>query len=101
MQKINLQNEDNKLKELEKLGNIPANIGYDPYLAWVWHCGMCDSQGYIFANELSSKELEQFKRGEMKGKRLKACDRCRNGVAKVIKQLDRARAFHFNDIRFR
>ena len=101
MAEVDLKNTGDKLRELEKFGNIPKNIGYDPYNAWVWHCGMCDSRGYIFEQGLSFKLRKAFRRGEMLRKRWQGCNRCKNGVTRVVKKMDRARAFHLNSIRFR
>lgn len=85
-------------KKIEKYGNLPANLGWDPYKAWRYQCRDCGHTGYIFENMLTNRER---KAGFRKGDRWKACKSCRGTGNRVCEVLCRKRAFHLNDIRHR
>jgi len=89
-----------ELKKIQELGNIPKNCGFDPYNAWRWQCRSCGSQGTIFENQITPKELKSLKKNWRKH-RTRNCNGCGSSWTKVIYKLDAREAFHKNDIRFR
>lgn len=87
-----------KLQKAESYGNIPANIGYNPYLGYRWHCTACNSQGTLLAFQLPHK----LRHGNLpRGTEIHRCAACRVGKRKIIYKLDKAAALHRNDIFWR
>lgn len=84
-----------KLTLAENLGNISANCGYNPYLGYRWRCRLCNSSGVLVALQIPPRLR---RRTLPRGTRLHRCNGCRGGWRVVDFKLDRAAAFHRNDI---
>lgn len=89
-----------KLKKAEAYGNIPSNIGWDPYRAYRFLCKWCGYTGYIFEDQLSKRQRRAFKE-DHKGQTWGSCRSCRQPRVSVVERLSRKDAFHKNDIRNR
>lgn len=87
-----------QLDRAHSYGNVPANIGYNPYWGWRWLCTSCNSQGSLLAFQVPRSQQGRLKIGSRSSHR---CAGCRSGHRKIIYRLTRAEAFHRNDIFWR
>lgn len=76
---------------------MPNNIGYDPYRAWKTLCHDCGSEGNFFDD---NRKFLGIKKDIKVGDRIKRCGGC-GRWQQIRHAMDRLRAFHLNDIRWR
>ena len=88
----NFKKTTDKVKEIEKLGHIPSNIGFDPFLGYEFLCHDCGLHRYLLG-----MEAKRYKEGDKVRCKSSWCGR----QIRFKRKMDKARAFHLNDIKFR